>query len=130
MIGKEVYRGQVAVVQREGVQYLYTHWHGRDLIRDVHIVLSKRLRWAEPDYLSRMLFCQMLPREAQYDDNGLGISLIEYADTLVKVEIDTVSQMIRIFRPGLSQPDWAGTFVRFIQEYPFPPEEQNPVLLA
>jgi len=63
-------RGQIRVVEEKTERefddefdhdvYLYTHWNGPELEDIVFKALSVRERWDDPEYLTRIIFCEML----------------------------------------------------------------------
>ena len=62
--------GQIEVISPFGRVYLYTHEQADVLVQQVHDVLSQKTRWDDPDYLSRMLFCNMIPKENWHGEKG------------------------------------------------------------
>jgi len=88
--------GQVEIISPYGRVYLYTHDYAQNLVSDVHRVLSKNKRWDDPDYLSRMIFCEMIPAEFWQSDTGFGIGTQMYADVNLLITIDTVKKIIKI----------------------------------
>jgi hypothetical protein len=75
---------------------LYTHSTADDLINVVNNVLSKNVRWDDPDYLARMIFCKMIPVEDWDNENGFGIGTQLYMDIQMLISLDTVHQTIKI----------------------------------
>ena len=67
-------RSNIVVEQANGTRiYLYGHWMGADAINIVESVLSRRTRWADESYLTRMLFSKMV--EGDLDgETGYGIA--------------------------------------------------------
>lgn len=67
-------RSNIVVQQANGDRvYLYGHWMGADAINVTTDVLSRRTRWADEAYLTRMLFSKMV--EGDLDgETGYGIS--------------------------------------------------------
>lgn len=86
--------GQVEIVSPYGRVYLYTHDTAHTLVSEVHDALSQRKRWDDPDYLTKMIFCRMLPLECWLEDKGFGIGTQMYADINLLVTVDTVKQVI------------------------------------
>lgn len=54
--------------------FLYTHWGGYRIKQDVQEVLSRKQRWDDAPYLTRMLFCKMVGKERFDEETGYGIS--------------------------------------------------------
>lgn len=86
--------GQVEIVSPYGRVYLYTHDTAHTLVSEVHDALSQRKRWDDPDYLTKMIFCRMLPLECWLEDKGFGIGTQMYADINLLITVDTVKQVI------------------------------------
>lgn len=93
-------RGQIAIKDREigGEQvrvYLYTHWHGYDLIDMLKDALLRgKNRWDDPCYLSRIIFCQMV-RGHEMEETGFGIDCAMHGDVEHPVPVlDCDTQMI------------------------------------
>ena len=86
--------GQVEIVSPYGRVYLYTHDTAHTLVSEVHDALSQRKRWDDPDYLTKMIFCRMLPLECWLEEKGFGIGTQMYADINLLVTVDTVKQVI------------------------------------
>ena len=88
--------GQVEVIGPYGRVYLYTHETASDLINAVSDVLCRVVRWDDPDYLARMIFCRMIPQKNWNDELGFGIGTQLYADVNMLLSLDTVHQTIKI----------------------------------
>jgi len=88
--------GQIEIVGPYGRVYLYSHNTANELVSVVSDVLSRQLRWDDPDYLSKMLFCRMIPKNKWDDELGFGIGTQLYKDVNMLISLDTVHQTIRI----------------------------------
>ena len=88
--------GQVEIVNEFGSVFLYTHDNAKFLVEDVHTALSKRVRWDDPDYLARIIFCNMLVKEDWDKETGYGIGSQMYADINLLIRIDIAKQKIEI----------------------------------
>lgn len=88
--------GQIEVVGPYGRVYLYSHNTANELVSVVSDVLSRKVRWDDPDYLSRMIFCRMVPKNKWDDELGFGIGTQLYRDVNMLISLDTVHQTIRI----------------------------------
>jgi hypothetical protein len=53
--------------------YLYTHHGGTEAPKTLQDALSKRLRWDDCQYLTRIIFCQMVKVDID-GETGFGIS--------------------------------------------------------
>lgn len=88
--------GQIEIVGPYGRVYLYSHNTANELVSVVSDVLSRQVRWDDPDYLSRMLFCRLIPKNKWDDELGFGIGTQLYRDVNMLISLDTVHQTIRI----------------------------------
>lgn len=77
-------RAQVKI-EDTGV-YLYTHWDGHVIADTVFHAIARYERWGDPDYLARIIFCEMVKDNID-GSTGYGISTAENGDNerLVKV---------------------------------------------
>ena len=77
-------RAQV-LIEDEGV-YLYTHWTATELPNIVKTALRKRWRWDDPEYLARIIFCEMVKSDLM-DETGYGIGSNQHQDIwrLIKI---------------------------------------------
>jgi len=74
--------GQVEIIGPFGRVYLYTHDYAKNLVAFVHESLSRRVRWDDPDYLSRIIFCSMIPYNEINNEQGFGIGTQLYVDII------------------------------------------------
>jgi len=88
--------GQIEIIGPYGRVYLYTHNSANSLVAVVNNVLSKKLRWDDPDYLSRMIFCKMVPESEWDSELNFGIGTQMYIDIKMLITINTVNQTIKI----------------------------------
>lgn len=109
--------GQVEVISPYGRVYLYTHDTARNLLANVYNILSKERRWDDPDYLSRMIFCEMIPEALWNTETGFGIGTQLYADVELLVSLDIVNQKITV-SSGLHEFDnFSMTFKEFLVDF-------------
>lgn len=79
---------QAQVFMKDTGVYLYQHWDGYDLPNVVRRALCRNERWSDTDYLTRIIFCQMVSENNEITTaTGYGISTnqksdIEYLITL------------------------------------------------
>jgi hypothetical protein len=78
-------RAQIAIKQRNWTDgqddskvYLYSHWRGDGVYGSLQTVLSKRVRWDDPEYLARMIFQTMMGND--YGELGFGIGTRKHGD--------------------------------------------------
>lgn len=109
--------GQVQVVGPHGSVYLYTHDHADTLVSIVHEVLSRRERWDDPDYLSRMFFCAMIPYDMWNSDKGFGIGTQYYIDANLLIVINTEMKRISISSYGSGVDNVVMELEDFVQNF-------------
>lgn len=69
-------RGNI-IVEDDGSVFLYTHWSGSDLPKIVAHGLDRgRGRWNDGPYLTRILFCELVPQSEWAEETGYGISTV------------------------------------------------------
>lgn len=84
-------RGQVKMRERGREVYLYTHWGASVLVDDVRAALLRAQQDGRLDdaaYLSRIIFCQMMPAEDHYETTGFGISLLPTDGKEIVIDVD------------------------------------------
>lgn len=109
--------GQVEIVSPFGRVYLYTHDHADKLISDVYAALKKGVRWDDPDYLAKMVFCHMLPLECWQDEKGFGIGTQLYTDINILVTLDTNRQVVTVTSAEDKNYHYSATFDSFVSGY-------------
>lgn len=109
--------GQVEIISEFGRVYLYTHSHSHKLINDVYTALAARVRWDDPDYLSKIVFCHMIPMECWHDEVGYGIGTLLYADVDLLVSLDVPKQIITITSALDKEFRYRKSFEEFISGY-------------
>lgn len=108
---------QVEIISSSGRVYLYSHSDAASITKVVHEALSKRKRWDDPDYLARMIFCEMVPSEFWESDSGYGIGNLLYTSTNVLVSVDVVRQKI-IVQSALNKHELHSyTFESFVESF-------------
>jgi hypothetical protein len=109
--------GQVEIIGPDGRVYLYTHHTAHTLVSEVYDALSQQKRWDDPDYLSKMVFCRMIPLECWKEETGFGIGTQLYADVNLLVTLDTVKQTITIQSASNLHDKFHMSFSEFIDSY-------------
>lgn len=85
-------RGQI-LIKDTGV-YLYTHWTGYRLKNILQESLSKKWRWNDEDYLTRIIF-DVMTKEEHGTDTGYGIGSTQKSDLNYPLLIvDVKNQMV------------------------------------
>lgn len=109
--------GQIEIISPYGRVYLYTHNDAKGLLTIVHNTLSLKVRWDDPDYLSRMLFCEMIPEQFWSSNSGYGIGTQLYADVELLVSIDAVNQKITLSSGSHEFSNFSMSFEEFIVDF-------------
>ena len=92
--------GQIEIIGPHGRVYIYTHSSASKLVAEVHEVLSRKKRWDDPDYLTRMIVCGIIPYDQWNSEFGYGIGTQLYVDINLLISIDTTYQTISISSHG------------------------------
>lgn len=74
--------------------YLYTHWNGTDLLRNVQTAMQKRWRWDDPAYLTRIIFDTMTDGE-HGGETGYGIATSAPDNEHLLIVVDSKRQEIK-----------------------------------
>lgn len=69
-------RGNIVVQESKGNRvYLYGHWSGWDMPEILRKALSRGdNRWDDPQYLARIIFCEMISGRDMTETTGFGIT--------------------------------------------------------
>jgi hypothetical protein len=103
-------RAQVKI----GDVYLYTHWGGQELVKDVKAALVRgKDRWDDDEYLARIIFSEMIKKDILGLTN-YGIGTQQHDDIWRLIEIDCDNDKILLKDDG--KPVKAGTFEEFIKD--------------
>ena len=86
-------RAQVRVVGKGCDVYLYQHCDGFEVIDKVRKALLRKERWISPEYLARMIFCEMV-KDAIDEYTGYGIGSKEHWDIDCLVTVDCREQAV------------------------------------
>jgi hypothetical protein len=111
-------RATICVKGNGSEVYLYTHWGGYRIKEIVANALSKRERWSDTTYLTRIIFDSMT--ELEGGTEGYGISSVPCEGLAITVNTDDKT-VITEFKDISSQPAGARTpwysFDEFIEEF-------------
>ena len=67
-------RGNIKIYQNDNSAiYLYTHWTGSQIYEVLKTALSRRQRWNDGPYLTRIIFCELVKGDED-GETGFGIS--------------------------------------------------------
>lgn len=95
-------RGNIAVQQDDGsLIYLYTHWSGSEIESDLRTALSKRWRWGDPAYLTRIIF-DVMTEGSHGSETGFGISTSIPDNEHDILVVDTLGQKVHSTDTGKS----------------------------
>jgi hypothetical protein len=86
-------RGQV-FIKDTGV-YLYTHWGASELCDVVQDAMKRKQRWNDPEYLTRIIFSEMIKKEID-EETGYGIGSSKHGDIWRLITINCESQTIKV----------------------------------
>jgi len=117
-------RANIAIRQSDDTRvYLYTHWGGHDLPFVLRKALSKRMRWNDPAYLARIIFCQLVNGHEE-QETGFGIStMICDNDCYPILLVDSENQTIQLLK--YSWKDESGNLGHYIGESLFDVSIEN-----
>lgn len=107
-------RGNIVILDENGKPgiYLYTHWNGSGIGSILQRALSRKQRWDDPSYLTRIIFCEMVKGE-ESGGTGYGISTIPPDNEHAFLSVDINARSVYL-RPE-NGPDLKGwSFVDFI----------------
>lgn len=108
---------QVEVIGVFGSVYLYAE-NGKDIISALYRALSRRKRWNDPDYLARIIFCQMVPEEDWDKSIGYGIGTEMYANIDMIIRVDTTTEELTIqSRSSSTSQKIKATFNSFVNDW-------------
>jgi len=87
-------RANIAILQGDGsAVVLYTHSGGYQLPAMLHKAISRRVRWGDTQYLSRIIFDAMTDG-CQGDETGFGITTKVWDNSYPIIVVDPDSGMI------------------------------------
>src|SRR5580693_6264801 len=98
-------RANVAVVQDSGhaLVYLYSHWGGDGLPKDVQKALAKRWRWTDGPYLTRIIF-DVMTEDCHGEETSFGISTSRCDNEHSIIVVNPVRQIVGFARED-AEPD-------------------------
>ena len=83
----EVWENGDAPKSEERPVVLYTHWGAKEMEDDLRDVLSRKVRWDDPSYLSRMIFSRMIRNDID-GEVGFGILTDNVGDAEIEIIVD------------------------------------------
>ena len=100
-------RGQIKF-ENSGV-YLYTHWEGDTIKEKLKTALSKRWRWNDEEYLTRIVFDVMV-HGLNGEETGFGIGTVKRYDLNYPLLVVDVKQQ------KIKEEDKEWSFDEFLEE--------------
>ena len=91
----EIWNNGAAPKDEESPVVLYTHWGAHEMLSDLKEVLSKRKRWGDAPYLSRMIFSRMIKDDID-GETGYGIMTNNVNDAEEEIVVDCDRQEVII----------------------------------
>ena len=89
----EIWENGAAPKDEEAPVVLYTHWGAHEMLSDLKEVLSRRKRWGDASYLSRMIFSKMIRNDIE-GETGYGIMTNNINDAEQEIVVDCDRQEI------------------------------------
>jgi len=90
-------RANIVVKRGEEQVVLYTHWNGSELPETLRLALKRgESRWHDFQYLTRIIFCQMIPSEYWAETTGFGISCKIYDNEYEIITVDVDKRTVQI----------------------------------
>lgn len=93
--------------------YLYTHWNGSELPQTLQSALSRRLRWDDHAYLTRIIFCEMVKGDEE-GETGFGISTTPPDNSHDFLVVDPNEQTVSLVRERDGKRIKSWTFEEYI----------------
>jgi hypothetical protein len=98
---------QVHVIGHQETEYshdvwLYTHWDADRIINTVSQALQREERWKDPEYLTRIIFSEMI-KDNVSGSTGYGIGSHQHGDVSGIITVDADNQTVTI--DGWGTPD-------------------------
>ena len=89
----EIWENGAAPKDEEKPVVLYTHWGAKEMEDDLRDVLSRKVRWNDPSYLSRMIFSRMIRNDIDGELN-YGILTDNVGDAQKEIVVDCNRQEV------------------------------------
>ena len=91
----EIWENGAAPKDEEKPVVLYTHWEADKMLNNLKRALSKHDRWRQPDYLSRIIFSEMIKNDIN-GTTGFGILTDNVGDADEEIVVDCDRQEVII----------------------------------
>jgi len=86
-------RANIRMKYVDGDVCIYSHWGGEELRDVLKGALSKRMRWNDPPYLGRIIFCHVIAEDV-LGENGFGLSPNPGEEEYKTIVVDMENQMV------------------------------------
>jgi hypothetical protein len=106
-------RANIIILSGDEQVCLYTHWGREDLPHTLRNALIRgRERWGDYQYLTRIIFCEMIPPNARLTLTGYGITqeVHDGRDSVISALVDS-QEVIIGDRPPMSFSDYIASSV-------------------
>jgi hypothetical protein len=112
-------RGNVAVGHTDGGYVVfYSHWSGHSLPENVRRALARRQRWDDEQYLARIIFDGIVPKDRHGEETGYGISTHLGDNSYPVIVVDPEEQKVKLVRetdfPDSSRPIREWSFEEYV----------------
>lgn len=105
-------RAQVKIEEHGAAVYLYTHWGAGSIVETVKTALRKKWRWTDSEYLTRIIFCQMVKGDEE-GETGFGIGTGVHGDIEILVTVNVPCQTVTV-KDVYGDKEQTMTFEQFI----------------
>ena len=100
-------RANVEIKDGDSSVFLYTHWNGTELPETVRAALKRgKSRWDDPQYLARIVFCEMIKNASLTSETGFGISARVHDGEDRVITLDTKNQTVTWKGKSTPFQDW------------------------
>ena len=112
----EIWENGAAPKDKERPVVLYTHWGANKMEDDLRNVLSRRERWSDYSYLSRMIFSRMIRNDIN-GTTGFGIRTDNVCDASIEIVVDCDRQEVIVKSMKHSSFNKTYTFSELVEQY-------------
>ena len=112
----EIWEHGAAPKDKESPVVLYTHWEADKMFNNLKRALSKHDRWRQPDYLSRIIFSEMIKDDIN-GTTGFGIRTDNVCDASIEIVVDCDRQEVIVKSMKHSSFNKTYTFSELVEQY-------------
>jgi hypothetical protein len=88
-------RGNIGIRNANRTVWFYTHHFGSDMKELVREALARKLRWDDPPYLARIIFCNLIQHCGGLEgESGTGIDTAPNDNEHPFLIVDTAKQLV------------------------------------